>query len=107
MLHERPDNLTFCTVTHVENEGIIYEIFPIGNRVVKFIIVPEDGGAAQTLTQDELEARGFVPIDLIKQVRMKPETSTPVDLVDKLEQMRNGTQKDLLSWQEEDFPKKK
>ena len=107
MFHETPENLDFYKVTHVENEGIIYEIFPIGNKVGKFIIIPEGGGCAQTLTQAELDTRGFMPIELVKQIKMNSETSTPVDLVDQLEQMRSGTHDNILTWQEEDFPRKK
>lgn len=107
MLNEsHPDKLVYYRVTHVEYEGNIYEIFPIGNKAGSFLVIPEDGGVSETLTQDQLDERGFMPIEIEKQVKMDSETSFPKDLVDQLEQMRYSTQ-GILDWQEEEFPRNK
>ncbi len=101
MLREGPflkdQSIAFYTVTHVENEGEIYEIYPIGDKVGTFLLISEDGGSVQTLTRDQLDKRGFRPIELVKKVKMKPGTGVPLDLVDILEQMLYATQS-VLDW---------
>ncbi len=92
--NEIPD---FYKVQHVELDGYIYDIFPVGGEVGMFLLVNNDTQEMERINVGKLEERGFRPIELVKSVKMDPETGLPENSIEHIEQMRYETQDGLDS----------